>query len=381
MLKALINGRVLRESGFVDGLAVLIEDERIVGVVPRDDARVNAAVAHDLNGHRLLPGFIDTQVNGGGGVLFNDAPTVESIRAIGRAHRRFGTTGFLPTLISDDLHVIESALGAVRDAIRARVPGVLGIHIEGPFLNPERKGAHDPAKLRRLDAAAVKLLSAPTGGRTMITLAPEMTTPDVIRELADAGIIVSDGHTNATYAEVTQALGAGLRGFTHLFNAMSPLGNREPGAVGAALDDAGSYCGIIVDGFHVDPVSLRIALRAKRSDRFMLVSDAMPNVGSTLKEFTLAGKRIVVHNGKLLDDTGTLAGASLHMAGAVANAIRMLHVDVTQAARMASTNPAGFLKLERELGRIEPGYRASLVLADERLNVLETWIDGKTNGR
>jgi len=380
MLKALINGRVLRESGFVDGLAVLIEDERIVGVVPRDDARVNAAVAHDLNGHRLLPGFIDTQVNGGGGVLFNDAPTVESIRAIGRAHRRFGTTGFLPTLISDDLHVIESALGAVRDAIRARVPGVLGIHIEGPFLNPERKGAHDPAKLRRLDAAAVKLLSAPTGGRTMITLAPEMTTPDVIRELADAGIIVSAGHTNATYAEVTQALGAGLRGFTHLFNAMSPLGNREPGAVGAALDDAGSYCGIIVDGFHVDPVSLRIALRAKRSDRFMLVSDAMPNVGSMLKEFTLAGKRIVVHNGKLLDDTGTLAGASLHMAGAVANAIRMLHVDVTQAARMASTNPAGFLKLERELGRIEPGYRASLVLADERLNVLETWIDGKTNG-
>lgn len=380
MLKALINGRVLRESGFVDGLAVLIEDERIVGLVPRNDARVDAAVAHDLNGHRLLPGFIDTQVNGGGGVLFNDAPTVDSIRAIGRAHRRFGTTGFLPTLISDDLHVIESALGAVREAIRVRVPGVLGIHIEGPFLNPERKGAHDPAKLRQLDAAAVKLLSAPTGGRTMITLAPEMTTPDVIRELAHAGLIVSAGHTNATYAEATQALGAGLRGFTHLFNAMSPLGSREPGVVGAALDDAGSYCGIIVDGVHVDPVALRIALRAKRSDRFMLVSDAMPNVGSMLEEFTLAGRRIVVRNGKLLDESGTLAGASLHMAGAVANAIQMLHVDVAQAVRMASANPAAFLKLDRELGRIEPGYRASLVLADERLNVLETWIDGKTNG-
>jgi N-acetylglucosamine-6-phosphate deacetylase len=376
MLTALINGRVLRETGFVDGLAVLIEGERIVDLVPRDDARVHAAVAHDLNGQRLLPGFIDTQVNGGGGVLFNDAPTVEAIRAIGRAHRRFGTTGFLPTLISDDLHVIENALGAVRDAIHAHVPGVLGIHIEGPFLNPERKGAHDPAKLRQLDASAVKLLSAPTGGRTMITLAPEMTTPDVIRQLADAGIIVSAGHTNATHAEVTQALGAGLRGFTHLFNAMSPLGNREPGVVGAALDDSGSYCGIIVDGVHVDPVSLRIALRAKRSDRFMLVSDAMPNVGSMLKEFTLAGKRIVVHNGKLLDDTGTLAGASLHMAGAVANAIQMLHVDLAQAVRMASANPAAFLKLDRELGRIEPGYRASLVLADERLNVLETWIDG-----
>jgi N-acetylglucosamine-6-phosphate deacetylase len=377
MIKALVNGRVLRDTGFVDGLAVLIDGARISAVVPRGDPRVDAAVAHDLRGQNLMPGFIDTQVNGGGGVLFNDAPTVDSIRAIGRAHRRFGTTGFLPTLISDDLHVIENALGAVREAMRARVPGVLGIHIEGPFLNPERKGAHDAAKLRGLDAEAVNLLSAPTGGRTMLTLAPEMTDSETLAALSKAGIILSAGHTNATHAEVRQALGHGLRGFTHLFNAMSQLGNREPGVVGAALEDTGSWCGIIVDGVHVDPVVLRLALRCKPADRFMLVSDAMPNVGADISEFTLAGKRIVVHNGRLLDEAGTLAGASLHMAGAVANAIKLLDVDMARAARMASANPAAFLKLD-DLGRIEPGYRASLVLADERLNVLETWIDGQS---
>jgi N-acetylglucosamine-6-phosphate deacetylase len=376
----LVNGRVLRDNGFVDGLAVIIEDGKIAAVVPRDDARVTASVAHDLLGQRLMPGFIDTQVNGGGGVLFNDAPTVDSIRAIGRAHRRFGTTGFLPTLISDDLHVIESALAAVREAIRTRVPGVLGIHIEGPFLNPERKGAHDAAKLRTLDAAAVQLLATPTGGRTMLTLAPEMTDSDTLHALATSGIILSAGHTNATHAETKRALGSGLRGFTHLFNAMSQLGNREPGVVGAALEDSGSWCGIIVDGVHVDPVVLRLALRCKPAERFMLVSDAMPNVGSNISEFTLAGKRIVVHNGKLLDEAGTLAGASLHMAGAVANAIKLLDVDPARAARMASANPAAFLKLDAELGRIEPGYRASLVLADDRLNVIETWIDGVSSG-
>lgn len=373
---ALINGRVLRDDTFVEGLAVLIEGDRIAGVVPRDDARVQSATTHDLRGQRLLPGFIDTQVNGGGGVLFNDAPTVESIRAIGAAHRRFGATGFLPTLISDDLSVIERALGAVREAIRAKVPGVLGIHIEGPFLNPERKGAHDVTKLRRLDAEAIKLLGTPTGGRTMLTLAPEMTDGATLRALAKAGIVLSAGHTNATYAVVKDALANGLCGFTHLFNAMSPLGNREPGVVGAALEDTRSWCGIIVDGFHVDPVVLKLALRCKPADRFMLVSDAMPNIGTDLTEFTLAGKRIRVRDGKLIDEAGTLAGATLHMAGAVRNAVDLLGLDLPRAARMGSSNPAAFLGLDRELGRIAAGYRASLVLADENLDILETWIDG-----
>ncbi len=376
-MQALTNGLVLRDSGFAEGLVVLVDGPRIAAVVPEDDPRISQAVEHDLGGQLLLPGFIDTQVNGGGGRLFNDAPTVETIRAIGAAHRPYGTTGFLPTLISDDLEVIERALAAVTEAIAQGVPGVLGIHIEGPFLSPERKGTHDGAKLRLLDTAAVKLLSTPTGGRTMVTLAPELTTPAVVRELTEAGVIVAAGHTNATFAQVRAALDVGLRGFTHLFNAMSPLGSREPGAVGAALDDVASFCGIIVDGVHVDPVVLKIALRSRPHDRFVLVTDAMPNIGTDLTEFRLAGKRVVVSDDRLVDENGTLAGANLTMARAVANAVGMLDVDLRRAARMASAQPAAYLKLERVLGRIEPGYLASLVLTDEKLDVIDTWIDGE----
>src|SRR5262245_38621073 len=209
----------------------------------------------------LLPGFIDTQVNGGGGVLFNSQPTLDTIRRIGRAHRQFGTTGFLPTLISDDLEVLERAVSAVQAALDAGVPGVLGIHIEGPFINVERKGVHDPAKFRRIDDEAIRLLTSLRGGRTLVTLAPETTTPQVIERLAAAGVIVCAGHTNASHAVIRTALDHGLRGFTHLFNAMSQLTAREPGVVGAALEDERSWCGIIVDGRHVDPVVLRIALK------------------------------------------------------------------------------------------------------------------------
>jgi len=374
---ALVNGRVLRESGFVEGLAVLIDGSRILDVVAADDPAVKSATHHDLQGQLLLPGFIDTQVNGGGGVLFNDDPSTESIHAIGRAHRRFGTTGFLPTLISDDLHVVENALSAVQAAIRAGMPGVLGIHIEGPFLNVQRKGVHDATKLRELDETALKLLTSLQGGRTLITLAPEMTTPRIIRKLTDAGVIVSAGHSNATYAEIKAALDQGLRGFTHLFNAMSQLTGREPGVVGAALDDQDSWCGIILDGLHVDPVVLKIALRSKPRDRFMLVTDAMPSVGIDGDEFMLQGRRITVRDGKCLDEAGTLAGSNLNMAAAVANAAQLLGIDLAQAVRMATEYPAAFLGLEHELGRIERGYRASLVLADDDMNVLETWIDGQ----
>jgi N-acetylglucosamine-6-phosphate deacetylase len=374
---ALVNGRVLRDAGFVDGLAVLIDDGRISAVVPRNDQRVDAAVAHDLRGQRLMPGFIDTQVNGGGGVLFNDAPTVDSIRAIGRAHRRFGTTGFLPTLISDDLHVIEEALAAVREAIRVRVPGVLGIHIEGPFLNPARKGAHDPAKLRTLDAAAVRLLATPTGGRTMLTLAPEMTDSNTLADLARAGIILSAGHTNADYETIREALAAGLTGFTHLFNAMSPLTSREPGAVGAALEDQESWCGLIADGRHVHPAVLRVALRARRRDRFMLVTDALSSVGMDDTSFTMQGRVIQVVDGVCVDENGTLAGSNLDMAGAVRNIMAMAGLEVGEAVELASANPAGFLGLSGELGAIARGRRANLVLADGELKVLRTWIGGR----
>lgn len=377
MTLALVNGRLLRDSGWVEDQVVLIEGARIKQIVP-SDSQWRADITYDLRGQTLLPGFIDVQVNGGGGVLFNDDPSVASIREIGRAHRRFGTTGFLPTLISDDLDVVSRAVKAAQDAIEAGVPGVLGIHIEGPFLNEARKGVHDETKLRWLNEDALGLLTSLKGGRTLVTLAPERTTPQIIRKLADAGVIVSAGHTNGTYDEIRTALDHGLTGFTHLFNAMSQLSGREPGAVGAALDDEGSWCGIIVDGHHVDPVVLKIAMRSKRQDRFMLVTDAMPTVGAPNKSFSLQGRPIsVAYDNMLVDENGRLAGSDIDMATAVRNSLEMLDVDLPHAARMASLYPATFLGLERELGRLEPGYRADLVLVDAGLNVLETWIAGQ----
>lgn len=372
---AFVNGRVLLEEGFAGDRAVVVEGGRIADV-PRADALRPGSRRIDLGGAMLLPGFVDIQVNGGGGVLFNDAPGVEAIRAIGAAHRRFGTASFLPTLISDDLAVIARAVESVREALAQGVPGVAGIHIEGPFINAARRGAHDGSKLRALDARGVALLASLGVGRTLVTLAPEVTTPETIATLARAGVVVAAGHTDATYEAMSAAFAAGVSGVTHLFNAMSPLGSREPGVVGAALDDARCRCGIIADGRHVHPAVLRIALRAKAADRFMLVTDAMPSVGSGQDHFMLQGRRIEVRDGVCVDDNGVLCGSALDMASAVRNAVRMLGVPLAQAVRMASAHPADFLRLGEETGRIAPGLRANLVVADDELRVRETWIDG-----
>ena len=380
MTQALVNGRILLDAGLTAGEAVLIDGDRIEAILPAKDARVAAARRVDLQGGMLLPGFIDVQVNGGGGFLFNDSRDVETIRAIGAAHRRFGTTGFLPTLISDDLKVVEEAMRAVDAAIEKGVPGVLGIHIEGPFLSVARKGVHDASWFRELDESGIRLLTSLRRGKTLVTLAPEMTTPGFIDKLSAAGVIVCAGHTDATYEETREALKHGLQGFTHLFNAMSQLTSRRPGAVGAALEDEDSWCGIIVDGQHVDPAVLRIALRCKRHDRFMLVTDAMPSVGTSRKSFTLQGRAISVEGAACVDEDGNLAGSDTDMAGAVKNAVEMLRLSVPEAVRMASGHPAAFLGLERDVGRIAAGFRANLVLADDQMSVRETWIDGMPSG-
>jgi N-acetylglucosamine-6-phosphate deacetylase len=373
---ALVNGRILAGERIVTGQTVLLADGRIEAIALPTDPRCRDAASVDLEGQLLLPGFIDVQVNGGGGVLFNDDPSPESIRAIGAAHRQYGTTGFLPTLISDDLDTIAQAIGAVQSSLDARRPGALGIHIEGPFLNWARRGVHDPKHLRRLDNGVISLLCSLRGGRTVLTLAPEMATADMIAQLTAGGILVSAGHSDASYAQTAAAIAHGVRGFTHLFNAMAPLTPREPGIVGAALYDANTWCGIIVDGHHVDPVMLKLALRCKRHDRFMLVTDAMPPVGSPATSFVLQGRTIHVVDGVCRDENGTLAGTGLDMATAVRNAVHLLDLSIVEAARMASEYPAGFLGLDDELGRIAPGFRANLVLMDDDLQVRRTWIEG-----
>ena len=380
-MQALRNARVLLDDGFADDRVVLVENGRIAAVVERNDARAGKAESVDLAGAHLLPGFVDCQVNGGGGALFNDDPSVETIRTIGAAHRRFGTTAFLPTLISEDFTVIARAIKAVRQAIESKVPGVAGVHIEGPFINEARRGAHDSAKIRDLDTRDMALLSSLETGRTLVTLAPEMISPATLRHLVREGVVLSAGHTDGTFEEVSAALKNGVRGVTHLFNAMSPLHHREPGAAGAALADPDCWCGLIVDGQHVHPAVLKIALAAKRADRFMLVTDAMPSVGSDRDSFMLQGRKIHVKDGICVDESGTLAGSAIDMATSVRNCVEMLGLPLERAARMASTYPAEFLGLDGEMGRIAPGQRANLVALDAKLRVRATWIDGAASGK
>jgi len=369
------NGLVLTERGFEPDVCVIVEDGHIVAVLHGPPPHTGTRI--DLENGYLVPGFIDVQVNGGGGVLFNTAPSVEGIAAIARAHRRYGTTGFLPTLISDTDATLRRAIAATREAIAAGVPGVLGIHLEGPFLSPERAGVHAPRHFRVPDADDIAQVTALDLGITLITLAPERVPTDTLRALAARGAILSAGHTAATYAQARAGLDAGITGFTHLYNAMSPLQGREPGVVGAALEDPASWCGIIVDGVHVHPASLRIALAAKPRGKVMLVTDAMPPVGATHPEFTLDGEPISLVDGVLRNAAGALAGSVLDMASAVRNAVRLLDLPLEEACRMASQYPAEFLGVAGDRGRIAPGYRADLAWLNADITVRSTWIAGR----
>ena len=375
-ITALVNGRILGEHGPRDGLVALLRDGRILAVCRPDDPRVAGAARHDLGGGLLLPGFIDVQVNGGGGLLFNDAPTVDTLRGIAAAHRTFGTTGLLPTLITDTAAVMARALDAVDAAIEQGVPGILGIHLEGPFLAGARKGIHDSRLFRPLDEDDLALICRPRLGVVMLTLAPECVPPDTIRRLSEAGVVVVAGHTGADYATTRAALDAGVRGFTHLYNAMTPLGSREPGVVGAALEDADSWCGLIADGHHVHPASLRVAIAAKPRGKSVLVTDAMPPVGAERPDYVLNGQTIVMKDGICQNDAGVLAGSALDMATGLRNLVHQVGLPLAEASRMASAYPADWIGLGSTHGRLVAGQRADLVLLDDALSVTGSWIGG-----
>ncbi|MGH8125157.1 MAG: N-acetylglucosamine-6-phosphate deacetylase [Rhodanobacteraceae bacterium] len=375
MPKFLINARVLSAQGWREDAAVVVEGCRTRELAAPGHIPPGAEV-RDLSGLTVLPGFIDCQVNGGGGVLLNDRPDVDGIRTIGAAHRRFGTTCFLPTLISDDIATMRSAIAAVDSAITDGVPGVLGIHLEGPFISRARRGVHAAKFLHAPDAGELRVVASLQHGKTLLTVAPECVAHAAIRELVAAGVIVSAGHSDADYATVRAALDAGLRGFTHLYNAMSPLTSRAPGMVGAALDDPDAWCGVIVDGHHVDPAGLRVALKAKPRGKVFLVTDAMPAVGSANPTFLLGDETITVRDGICRNASGTLAGSALNMIDAVRNTVHMLGVSLDEAARMASTYPADFLGIGATHGRIESDHRADFTVVDQDLRVVETWIGG-----
>lgn len=337
---------------------VVAEGGRVTTILPAD-AQPGCAVEALPDDAVLAPGFIDVQVNGGGGVMLNDGPSVERIAAIGAAHACFGTRHLLPTLISASRAEIAQAIAATRDALAQGVPGVIGLHIEGPFINPERHGAHPVANLLRPEPEDVALLSAlGPAGVTLVTLAPECVPEGFIRGLVGRGVKVCAGHSVASYEQMARARAEGLSGVTHLFNAMSQLGSREPGIVGAVLADQGLVAGLIADGHHVAWPSIRGAFAAMGPQRLMLVTDAMATIGSPRDAFDLFGETIHVEGGRLVNAEGRLAGAHLDMSSAVLNMARQGGASLEQALMMATSTPAAFLGLSESHGRIAPGREA-----------------------
>ncbi|MBN9787405.1 N-acetylglucosamine-6-phosphate deacetylase [Pseudonocardia sp. TMWB2A] len=371
---ALTGAAILTGGALLHDHALVMAEGRIEAVIPVEKLDADLVI-EPLDGGTLVPGFIDTQVNGGGGVLFNDSPTVDGLATIAEAHRRFGTTAFLPTLISDDLQVVAAAIAAVDAAIEAGVPGIAGIHIEGPFLNTGKKGIHNAAKFRVLDEEALALLGSLKHGRTLVTLAPENAPPGAIRALVEGGVIVAAGHSLASYEAMERAVDEGLSAVTHLYNAMTGLESRAPGVVGAALDH-GLTSGIIVDGHHVHPAALRVAYKALGPERLMLVTDAMPTTGWDQEHFLLGETEIFARDGTLRGGDGTLAGSALDMAGAVRNAVGMMGVGLAEASIMASRTPARLLGMETQRGTIAAGYAADLVHLDDALEAQKVWIAG-----
>jgi N-acetylglucosamine-6-phosphate deacetylase len=368
------DGTIVRERA-----TVILEGSRIADLVPTAD--VPRAISRRVlpTGAWLAPGFIDLQVNGGGDVLLNDQPTVQAMVAIAAAHRKFGTTSLLPTLITDSAEKMRLALDASHIAVE-REPSVLGIHLEGPYLSPEKPGVHDRRHIRHPGPDDFAMLSAPRQGALLVTLAPEVVPPGFIAALVAAGVRVLLGHSMATYEQTRAAMAEGLTGFTHLFNAMRPLSSRDPGPIAQALESPEAWYGLIVDGVHVDPTMLRLALRGLGHP--MLVTDAMPPVGGSGSAFKLHGETITVRDGRCVTADGTLAGTALDMASAVRNCVRLLGVPLPDALRFASTHPAMFLGLGHELGRLAPGYRADLVAFDPiDMKVLATWVAGASDNR
>ena len=373
-MTALVGARIFDGERFLDDHVVIVAGARIAGVAPYVD-RPRGGDEVDLGGGILAPGFVDVQVNGGGGALMNDQPSADVVARIAESHRKYGTVGVMPTLVTDLPEKMRAAIAAVREA-RRRFPSVLGIHLEGPFLDPARKGAHDADYIRPIEPGDIEMIAGADCGAVMLTVAPNCVPADAIRALAGRGVLVSLGHSEASYEEAQAGVAAGARAFTHLFNAMSPFQGRKPGMVGAALDAKDAFVGIIADGHHVHPASLRIAFAARPHDRMMLISDAMPPAADGPDSFLLQGRRVARVDGCLRLSDGTIAGSVITMDAAVRYCVDTVGVPLADALAMASRAPAAFLRRDRDLGRIAPGYLASLVHLDDALRVRETWVEG-----
>ena len=376
---ALTGARIFDGEAWHDDSALLVRGGKIEALVPRADVPAGLDVV-DCGGRIVAPGFVDLQVNGGGGVMLNDNPDIASIETICRAHAPFGTTALLPTLITDTTELTAAALAAGAEAARRNIPGFLGLHLEGPHLSRSRKGAHDPSLIRPMTEAdqAALVAARATMPVLLATLAPEAASPAQISALAGAGLVVSLGHSDASWQDSRTAAAAGASMVTHLFNAMSQIGNREPGLAGAALDLGMLSAGLIADGIHVDRATIGIALRAKQGPgRIFLVTDAMATIGTELKSFLLNGREIRRENGRLTLADGTLAGADLDMISAVRFMHREIGLELVEALRMAALYPARAVGKSDRIGVLGPGSAADMVVLSTDLEVRNVWIGGR----
>lgn len=376
---ALTGARIFDGADWHHDAALVVRDGAIEAILPAGGLPAGVP-AVDAGGLLLVPGFVDIQVNGGGGVMLNDHPDVESIGIICRAHAPFGTTALLPTLITDTPAVTSAAMAAGAQAARTNVPGFLGLHLEGPHLSLARKGAHDPALIRPMtDADQAALIAARKELPVLLTtIAPESVEPTRVTALAEAGVVVSLGHSDTGFTTAEAFAEAGATVVTHLFNAMSQVGNREPGLAAAAIDRGGLYAGLIADGIHVHPATMQIALRAKKGPgKILLVTDAMATIGTDMTSFTLNGRTIFRKDGSLRLADGTLAGADLDMISAVRFIHRVVGLDLDEALRMASLYPAEAIGQAHRLGRFANGTAADIVCLSEDLDVRGVWIGGE----
>jgi N-acetylglucosamine-6-phosphate deacetylase len=358
-------------QNYIDNQVLTIADGKIIAF---DN---NTASVDEVLEGLVVPGFIDLQVNGGGGALFNDSPSLNNIKTIMAAHVKFGTTAMLPTFITDKISVMEQAADAIAKAIAEKVPGIIGIHFEGPHLSVAKKGAHIEEYIRPISSQEWQVLERRDMGQILVTLAPETVSTDNITRMVSLGIKVCLGHSNADFNTAQKALDAGADGFTHLYNAMSPIQGREPGVTGCALLNDQASCGLIVDGHHVNYDSCRLALKAKPAGTIFLVTDAMPPVGTNSIEFDLVGKKVLLNNGKLTSTTGELAGSVLDMAQAVVNTHLGLKLPLDEALRMASSYPANYINQSDTRGGLVIGSQADFVELDDDFKVKSTWITGK----
>ncbi len=374
---ALVNGRIYTGHEILDNHAVVIADGLIERVCPRDALPADIAL-RDVSGALIAPGFIDLQLNGCGGVQFNDdidALSVETLEIMQRANEKSGCTSFLPTLITSSDELMKRAIDTMRAYKRKHQHQALGLHLEGPWLNKAKKGTHNPDLIRLPDAALVRYLCDNADVITKVTLAPENAGDAVIRQLTQAGIIVSAGHSNATYDEAKAGFRAGVTFATHLYNAMPAFAGREPGLIGALFDAPVVYCGIIADGLHVHYANVRNAKRIK-GNKLVLVTDATAPAGAEIDKFIFAGKTIYYRNGLCVDENGTLSGSAITMIESVRNAVEHVGIALDEALRMATLYPAQAMGVEKQLGTVEAGKVANLTVFTRDFNITKTFVNG-----